>query len=125
MHYNGLIIGGIALRHEGFVDKVLNDVLPELEDKGFEYNLDNIPFSNFLGGIISFGFGIGFFFAIIGLIGGVLGLIGGIRIQKNGTLSGIFLCIAALCAIWLFIPFVLFVIAAIFAFIKENKPEIV
>lgn len=121
----GLIIGGIALQHEGIADKALKEAQAQLEDEGFEYNLDNIPFSNLLGGLINFGFGIGFFFAITGLVGGVLGLIGGIRIKKSNVVSGVFLMIAALFTIWLFIPFILFIIAGIFAFIKDNKTQAV
>lgn len=63
-------------------------------------------------------------YGIILFIGGVLGLTGGIIIEKKNILAGVFMCIAAFFTICLLIPFIMFVISAVFAFIKEKKDAV-
>ena len=118
----GLTIGGMALQKEGVVDQAINEAQRQLDEQGFENRVEIGPFSNVIGNFIGFGFGIAIFFGIIGLAGGVLSLIGGIRIEKNNVLSGIFMCVAAVLTIWLFIPFVLSLLGGIFALV-QTKPQ--
>lgn len=65
-----------------------------------------------------------YIFGILGIIGGVLGIVGGTLIKKKNILSGVFLIIAAITGFFValgFLASILFIIAAIFAFIPDKN----
>jgi hypothetical protein len=65
-----------------------------------------------------------YIFGILGIIGGVLGIVGGALIKKKNILAGVFLIIAAITGFFValgFLASILFIIAAIFAFIPDKK----
>ena len=124
--------GGAALQ-SGKVDQALDKIQQEIEQNNDFSNDEDIPpvaqdfmrdgnFANFMRNMTGGFLGLGIAFSIISLIGGVLGLIGGIVIKSKPVLSGVFLIIGAIFTAAYCVTFILMVIAAIFAFIKQQPP---
>jgi hypothetical protein len=63
-----------------------------------------------------------FFLGITGLISGGLGITGGILVRSRNTAAGILLIVAAVTSLSFFLSTICFILAAIFAFVRE-KPK--
>lgn len=99
-------------------DYGLGDLTDELEVSGLDSAYDAT-----VGAAITSAY----IFGILAIIGGILGIIGGALIKKKNILAGIFLIIGAITGFFValgFLASILFIIAAIFAFIPDKKASV-
>ena len=124
------IIGGAAASaFVGSTDQLsntLNELGDQLEADGWTVDNSDMDLSA-LDGTYNAAVGAAlttvYIFGILGIIGGVLGIIGGAISKKKNILAGIFLIIAAVTGFLVafgFLASILFIIAAIFAFIPAK-----